>query len=257
MLRPGLVSISFRSLSPREIVDLCVQSALEGIEWGGDVHVPHGEIQIAREVGQMTRDEGLEVAAYGSYYRCNGEIPFEKVLESAVELGAPLIRVWAGNKGSADTTPSEKAAICADIRAICDLAGAQNIGIATEYHGGTLSDTRESCRAMLNSVAHPNFKTLWQPLRRGGGMNLKISENLEDLRDVAPDLSNIHVYEWRDIVAGQRKAFSLRNSPQWPQYIEELRKIGGHRWMLLEYVPDDDPQILARESAALSSLLEI
>lgn len=236
-------------------MDLCVQSALEGIEWGGDVHIPPGEIQIARKVGQMTRDAGIEVAAYGSYYRCDGETPFEKVLQSALELGAPLIRVWAGNKGSADVTQGEKDAVVADLRAICELASAQNIGIVTEYHGGTLTDTRDSCRELHQKVSHSNLQTLWQPLRRGSSLNAKISENLEDLRDVAPFLSNVHVYEWRDIVVGQRKAFSLQKSPQWPQYIGELQKIGGKRWMLLEYVPDDDPQILAREAAALRALI--
>lgn len=51
---------------------------------------------------------GLRVVAYGSYYHvgCQGQegIPnFEDVLETALELGAPLIRVWAGNTGSHET----------------------------------------------------------------------------------------------------------------------------------------------------------
>src|SRR5690554_2417803 len=105
MLHGGLVSITFRQLSPREIVSLVKKSGLEGIEWGGDVHVPHGNLSVARDVAIMTEEEGLSVAAYGSYYRvgCEGQddVPnFEEVLETALELKAPLIRVWAGNKGS-------------------------------------------------------------------------------------------------------------------------------------------------------------
>ena len=69
MIRGGLVSITFRKLNSREIVDLMTRTNLVGIEWGGDVHVPHGEIALARDVAQMTRDAGLLVAAYGSYYR--------------------------------------------------------------------------------------------------------------------------------------------------------------------------------------------
>ena len=37
MLIPGLVSITFRPLSPREIVDLVAEAGLKAIEWGGVV----------------------------------------------------------------------------------------------------------------------------------------------------------------------------------------------------------------------------
>ena len=47
---------------------------------------------------------GLVVAAYGSYYRVGHDdpAPFESVLDTAVELGAPLVRIWAGRSGSAE-----------------------------------------------------------------------------------------------------------------------------------------------------------
>jgi len=109
---------------------------------------------------------------------------------------------------------------------------------------------------MLDGVGHPNLKTLWQPLRRGPGLNAKIKENLEDLRDVAPYLSNVHVYEWRDIEVGKMKRFSLQKSVQWPQYIEELNRIGGDRWLLLEYVVDDEPERLPMEARSLRSMIE-
>ena len=69
MIRGGLVSITFRKLSARAIIELVTRADLTGIEWGGDVHVPHGEINTAREIAQMTQAAGLLVAAYGSYYR--------------------------------------------------------------------------------------------------------------------------------------------------------------------------------------------
>ncbi len=251
MLFPGLVSISYRELSPREILDLCLDAELKGIEWGGDIHVPHGEVQIAREVGQMTRDAGLQVACYGSYYRCNGALPFERVLESALALEAPLIRVWAGQDGD------EFEKVAENLRAVCELAKAENIGVVTEYHGGTLTETRQSTARLLGELSESGLKTLWQPLRRGAGMNLKISENAEDLRAVAPHLSNVHVYEWRDIEAGKTKRFSLQKSAQWPTYIEELKRIGGDRWLLLEYVPEDEPRALRAEAAALREMIGV
>ena len=69
MIQGGLVSASFRALAPGEIVDLVAQAGLAGIEWGGDVHVPHGDVACAREVYRRTVDAGLTVCSYGSYYR--------------------------------------------------------------------------------------------------------------------------------------------------------------------------------------------
>ena len=104
-MKPGLLSITFRKCSPQQVIDLCAENRLQTIEWGGDVHVPHGDLAVAAEVGRNTRRRGLDVAAYGSYYElaaspANG-LEFSSVLASAVALETKAIRVWAGNRGSA------------------------------------------------------------------------------------------------------------------------------------------------------------
>ena len=107
-MKPGLVSITFRGLTPQQIINGAVDAGVEGIEWGGDVHVPHGELATAREVAERTRDAGLAVSSYGSYYRFNeSDVQFSHVLATAVALGAPVIRVWAGRQGSADADAAE------------------------------------------------------------------------------------------------------------------------------------------------------
>jgi len=67
---------------------------MRAIEWGGDVHVPTGDLAGAREVAARCGDAGIAVEAYGSYFRASGE--FGPVLETAVALGAPRVRVRAG-----------------------------------------------------------------------------------------------------------------------------------------------------------------
>ncbi|MCX7868671.1 MAG: hypothetical protein N2322_01855, partial [Terrimicrobiaceae bacterium] len=107
-MKPGLVSISFRQLAPAEIVRLCTRAGLGLVEWGGDVHVPHGNLEAAKSVRRLTADAGLHTAAYGSYLRLGQPEPsLEAVLDTAAELGAPVVRVWAGSKGSAEATPED------------------------------------------------------------------------------------------------------------------------------------------------------
>src|SRR5256885_10789300 len=69
MLHPGLVSVTFRKLPPREVVSLAKQAGLYGIEWNGDVHLPPGDLGKARDLRELTLEAGLQVAAYGSYHR--------------------------------------------------------------------------------------------------------------------------------------------------------------------------------------------
>lgn len=95
-IRTGLVSISFRKVAACDLIEEVVKAGQQGIEWGGDVHVPHGDTAKAEQVARWTRDAGLESAAYGSYYRLakrNLRIAFEyhgnsltDSIDSAVEL---------------------------------------------------------------------------------------------------------------------------------------------------------------------------
>ena len=112
MMQPGLVSVTFKE-SPREDVIRYAQAAeLQVIEWHGETHVPHGDLKTARRVGQKTRAAGLAVAAYGSYYvlgKSEGQgLTFDAVLETAEELGAPMIRVWAGERNPDETSSKER-----------------------------------------------------------------------------------------------------------------------------------------------------
>ena len=179
----GLVSISFRKLTARQIVDAVAAAGLEGIEWGGDIHAPHGDLVRAREVGAMTREAGLRVAAYGSYYRAGfseGQgLPFERVLDSARALQAPTIRIWAGVGGSAETDAATRTRIAEDSLRVGSMAREQGLGVAFEYHRGTLTDTRDSTRALLRETEVAGLTCYWQP-----PVGWNRDERLASLRDL-------------------------------------------------------------------------
>ena len=59
MLNTGLVSVTFRDKTPEEIISAVKQCGLEGIEWGGDVHVLPGDVSRAREIRHLTEQAGL------------------------------------------------------------------------------------------------------------------------------------------------------------------------------------------------------
>ena len=59
MLKTGLVSVTFRDKTPEEIISAVKQCGLDGIEWGGDVHVLPGDVSRAREIRHLTDKPGL------------------------------------------------------------------------------------------------------------------------------------------------------------------------------------------------------
>ena len=136
MIKTGLVSVTFRKLSPEEVIELVAKAGLDGIEWGGDIHVPHGDIVKARDIAEKTKDAGLCVASYGSYYALGCEkdknLPFEKVLESAIALEAPVIRIWAGRMASANADEAYWDMAISESRRIADMSKKEGIKIAVE-----------------------------------------------------------------------------------------------------------------------------
>jgi sugar phosphate isomerase/epimerase len=243
----GLLSVTFRKLAVRQIVDLAAAAQLDAIEWGGDVHVPHGDVGAARATRRMCADRGLAVSAYGSYYRA-GTAPnnpaIEAVLDSAAALGAPVVRVWAGTKGSAEVGQADRDLIIADLSRCCDLAAQRNLTIATEFHGGTLTDEIESCVTLLSAVDRPNLRTFWQP-----PVGMEPAVALAGLVRVEPWLSHLHVFHWWPTGADRKPL--AEGSDRWPSYLAEAANDGLHRYASLEFVADDDPAQFRADAATL------
>ncbi len=250
MIHSGLVSITFRKLSPQDVINLVVQAGLEGIEWGGDIHVPHGNLSQAKNVRKMTEETGLKVAAYGSYYRVSHEDsgPFEAVLESAVELGAPIIRVWAGKQGTDKADDAYFAEVVEDSRRIADLAAKTGIRIVYEFHAKTLTDTNDAAKRLLETVAHDNIASYWQPPRYS-----ELEYNLTGLDAVFPWLSHIHVFNWH-VKTGERLLLAEAED-LWMQYLRKVASSGCDHFALIEFVKDDAPEIFLQDAAALKHWL--
>jgi len=250
MLHAGLVSVTFRQLSPEEIISLVSQAGLEGIEWGGDIHVPHGDLRRAAEVRRWTEEAGLVVSSYGSYYRVGHEepAPFTVVLETALALGAPLIRVWAGKLGSAQADAAYRQRVAEESLRIAELAQEAEVAVAYEFHGGTLTDTNESALDLLQRAQHPALGSYWQPIT-----GAPEEYRLAGLRGVLPWLKNLHVFFWRPDYGRQPLA---SGETIWREYLRLAAGTGREHWALLEFVRDDAPAAFLEDATTLRAWLE-
>ena len=247
MIHTGLVSITFRKLSPAQIVELVSESGLEGIEWGGDIHVPHGDVARAREVRKITADAGLSIPSYGSYYRAGlaEPAPFEAVLATVVELAAPVIRVWAGKQGSAEADDDYRKMVIDDSARIADLAASSGITVAYEFHPNTLTDTVDSTLDLLKTASRDNLKTYWQPQT-----DVPAETCLAELNAVLGRLSHVHAFYWVGGPKGRRPLAD--GAGDWKRYFQALAA-GGDRYVMLEFVKDDSPEMFIQDAATLRS----
>ncbi|MDX6766800.1 MAG: TIM barrel protein [Candidatus Methylacidiphilales bacterium] len=250
-LVPGLVSVTFRALNAVEVLSAAVRCGLRGIEWGGDIHVPHGDTETAKAVGEATREAGLGVVCYGSYFRAGHSeqegLSFDSVLASARALGAPVIRIWAGTRASSQADAAYRDWVARECRRVAERAGGEGLRVALEFHAGTLTDDLDSTLKLLAEADQPALRTLWQP-RHGTGL----SDRLNDLRHLAPFLEHVHVFHWPD---GKQRLPLAEGAALWQPCFEALRGGGRDVPVLLEFVPGDEPAILEREAQALQSWL--
>jgi sugar phosphate isomerase/epimerase len=250
----GLVSVTFRSLTPDAVAALAVRAQLHSIEWGGDVHVPHGDQHTAASVRNLCADHGLAISAYASYYRAGARDAatnptFEQVLETAKVLMAPKIRVWAGNRASALASDRQRANVVDDLQTICRAAEKEGLAVGMEYHEGTLTDTPASALQLCRDVGAANLYCNWQPR-----IGVALDESLADIDVLRPRLGDVHVFQ----LAPDRSRRPLRDGIQaWQSYLTAIiQSDSRQRHVSLEFVKDDDPRRLLDDAQALREMIQ-
>jgi len=269
MIIPGICSLTLKTLSPEDVILFVAANRLQAIEWWAGGHVLPGETARAAEVGRLTREAGLRISSYGSYYRVGvseaGGMPFAGVLDSAAALGAPTIRVWAGTKNAEDADPALVASVVEDSRRIADLAAKQGISITFEFHGGTLTNTNDNARRFAEQVPHGNVFFSWQPPH-----GFPVEHALAGLDALLSRLSTVHVYHWT-IGSYEKNLFNdSERVPAWPadfhrhpledgrdrwqSYFDRVRTTGRDHCALLEFVRGDTVEQAQADAAELARL---
>ena len=248
MFRTGLVSISFRQYTPLEIIQAAAAANLQEIEWGGDVHLPPGDPATAHEVAMLTADGGLKTAAYGSYYRlCSSPADeFKRILEAAEILGAPVIRIWGGTKGSALVDDRAFDALVADGRRIADMAQKSGRVLSLECHCDTITDNYCAALRFLQAVDSPAMTMYWQP-----NQFKSAAYNLEAAAALRPYVTNLHVFHW-----DAQRRYPLRDGADiWEQYLRIFSGDQSDHSLLLEFMHDDRLETLHQTADTLRSWL--
>ena len=249
MKKIGLCSVTFRGKSSEEIIALSVKNGLNCIEWGGDIHAPHGDLQKVAYVGEATRKNGLD-CSYGSYFRCDSLENFKPVSAAAKALGASVIRIWAGEKDSEKFSDEEFEKLVQTVSECADYCAKYGQKIAFEYHYGTFCNNPEAVNKLLDAVNKENVGTYWQPAYWLGDMgdSERIEKNLAAIELIKDRLVNVHVYHWR----GFERFPLAAGADEWALY---FKHIPSHCNCLLEFTKDDEVQNFEEDIKTLKNLV--
>ena len=241
----GLVSVSFRTHTPQEIIKAAVGASLSCIEWGSDVHAPCDDIENLKQIAKLQKDYGISCSSYGTYFRL-GETPTQelaKYIEAAKILGTDVIRVWCGTKNGADMTCKEKEDLLADCREAAHMAEEHGVTLCLECHIQTFTEHLSDAIWLMEQINSECFGMYWQPHQ-----TKSVHDNLCYAQAIAPYTRHIHVFQWK----GEER-FSLNDGiDEWRGYLD---KFTSPRTLLLEFMPDNRIESLPTEADALRIII--
>lgn len=245
MYRTGLVSISFRSLTPEQIIVAAVNAGLNCIEWGSDVHAPCNDLSQLQEIVRLQEKYGVSCCSYGTYFRIgvNDAEELPDYIRAAKILGTDILRLWCGNKGSELFTPEELESFYEECRKLAAIAEKENVTLCMECHNNTLTDRVAPALALMQAVNSPAFRMYYQP-----NQFRTEEENITYAKTLAPYTDHIHVFNWESV-----NRYPLRDGVEiWRKY---LSCFSGDRALLLEFVPDNQVESLPEEAKALFTII--
>ena len=244
--RLGLVSVSFRTHSPEEILRAMRAAGLTQIEWGSDVHAPCQDPKKLSALAALQETYGVTCSSYGTYFTVGKDSTdgIGQYIDAAKRLGTTVLRIWCGTKSSKDYSEAESAALFAQCRTLAEIAADEQVVLCLECHRNTYTDEADAALALMRTVGSPHLQMYWQP-----EVIHTEAENCDYAARLAAYIRHIHVFHW-----DANGRYPLCGAiAQWQRY---LHCLPDDKTLLLEFMPDDRLDSLPKEAAALRKIAE-
>ena len=258
MDKVALCTIAFSEEPLEEVLDLACAVGFPAVElWGKEPHMGEEfDGKRAREVSRMLAERGLALSVFGSYLELGVEGQMEKagpVLETAAALGAPIVRVWAGNTASAEAGEKDWSACLRDCERACRAAEPFGLVLAVEMHNGSLADMASAALRVVEEVGAPGLK-----------LNFQVSyppdeeDPYERVRKVAPWVVNVHTQNFiRDDEGAWKWCLMEEGCVDYRKIFPVLEEAGFDGYFEVEFVKEpagSKRQFLEKDCAFLRSL---
>jgi sugar phosphate isomerase/epimerase len=225
------------SMTLEDFVDLCAKLELDGTE-PTSYYVPLPvSADYLRRLRRRAFLQGLTVSgtAIGNTFTHPAGPELEKEIahckawiDHAVALGAPTIRIFAGDvqKGSSEEQ-ARRSAIEA-IQRCCEYAGERGVILALENHGGIVTRA-DQLLSLVKEVRSDWFGVTWD------SGNFRGEDAYAELEQLAPYAVTAQIKTKIGSPTGSKPADLGR-------VVGILKKANYRGWLALEYEDDEDPK---------------
>lgn len=254
-LMPSLAAYSFRDFfihggSKREIpeekridlfkfIDICAEYGCVGAELTSYYFPPNVDKDYLLKIKRYAFLKGIAIsgtAVGNTFTHPKGEARDREInlvkrwIEHASVMGAPHIRVFAGNQGNQSYDDAKKNCIEA-LEECADYAGKFGIFLGLENHGGIVAEP-EQILQIIKDVKSP-----WVGINLDTG-NFRTDDPYKDLALCAPYAVNVQVK-----VEIRRRNQSKSEPTDIPRIIKILRDSNYQGYVALEYEAAEDPWV--------------
>lgn len=219
-------------------VDLCAGYPLDGVELTSyyvPEPLPDAYLQRLRRRAFLL---GLTVSgtAIGNTFthppgpKRDEEMAYTKRwIDRAADLGAPTIRIFAGNLQKGTTEAQARQWCIEAIREACTYAGTRGVILALENHGGIVT-TADQLLSIVKEIDSEWFGVNWD------SGNFRSADAYAELKAIAPYAVTAQVKVEIGSPSGSRPA-------DWTRVIGILRDSGYRGWVALEYEEEEDAKV--------------
>ncbi len=244
-MKLSLAAYSFRdylkgpkkSMTLEDFIDLCGQYNLDGTELTSYYFPDPVTPEYCHRLRKRAFLLGLGVSGtpVGNTFTYPPGPQLEKEIEHvkkwvdyAVELGAPVIRIFAGNLQK-ETTEEQARKWCIEaIERCCEYAGQKGIVLALENHGGIVT-TAEQVLSVVKAVKSEWFGVNWD------SGNFRGPDPYEELARIAPYAVTVQIKT--EVSPNGKKV-----EADLGRVIGILKSAGYRGFVALEYEAKEDPK---------------
>jgi sugar phosphate isomerase/epimerase len=233
--RRGTKPTAAAPMTLESFVDLCAGYPLDGVELTS-YYVPEpppdGYLQALRRRAFLLGLTVSGTAIGNTFTHPPGEKRDEQIaytkrwIDRAADLGAPTIRIFAGEvqKG---TTEAQARQWCIDaIREACAHAAGRGVILALENHGGIVT-TADQLLSIVREIDSDWFGVNWD------SGNFRGADPYAELKAIAP-------YAVTAQIKVSIGAAGHAQPADWARIVGMLREVGYRGWVALEYEEQED-----------------
>jgi len=232
--RRGGANAAKGTMTLDDFVDLCADYGLPGTEitsYYVPEPVPDRYLQRLRRRALLA---GLTVSgtAIGNTFthppgaERDREIAYTKRwIDRAADMGAPTIRIFAGNLQKGTTEAQARQWAIDAIRECCDYAGTKGVILALENHGGIVT-TAEQLLSIVKAIDSEWFGITWD------SGNFRSEDPYAELKMAAPYA-----------VTAQIKVKVGGKPADLPRVVQILKDANYRGWLALEYEEEEEPKV--------------